>query len=272
MKYKKYLLILLMTVFLGCNKIYAANQNEKVCYYKSNDLKLYTTIKYSYDTEGKSGNLNYTTIKTHVMNFGDKTFSKKGTVQNITEGITWVFPKIEISIQNGEIACPKYAVTRKLNKSNTFLSNDISTVKKALDKANEAYYAPNVSSEVFWGTSCNGKECVIGKNAEVNCNTLFGDSSDEDSLGRLIKDALRYVQIIVPILIILLGSLDLAKAVIASKEDEIKKAQMTFVKRLIAGVAVFFVPVLVNLVMNLAEIVWQDAGYTYCEIKELDKY
>ena len=41
-----------------------------------------------------------------------------------------------------------------------------------------------------------------------------------------------------------------AKAVIASKEDEIKKAQMTFVKRLIAAVIVFFVVSLVQIVVR----------------------
>lgn len=58
------------------------------------------------------------------------------------------------------------------------------------------------------------------------------------------------IKIIVPILLIIFGMLDLAKAVIASKEDEIKKAQMTFVKRLIAAVIVFFVVSLVQLVVR----------------------
>ena len=58
------------------------------------------------------------------------------------------------------------------------------------------------------------------------------------------------VKIVVPILLIIFGMLDLAKAVIASKEDEIKKAQMTFVKRLIAAVRVFFVVSLVQVVIR----------------------
>ena len=58
------------------------------------------------------------------------------------------------------------------------------------------------------------------------------------------------IKIIVPILLIIFGMLDLAKAVIASKEDEIKKAQMTFVKRLIAAVIVFFVVSLVQIVVR----------------------
>ena len=46
--------------------------------------------------------------------------------------------------------------------------------------------------------------------------------------------------------------LDLGKAVIASKEDEIKKGQNMFIKRLIAAVIVFFVVAVVRLVVGLA--------------------
>ena len=66
----------------------------------------------------------------------------------------------------------------------------------------------------------------------------------------IISTIVTLIQIVVPILLIVFGMLDLAKAVIASKEDEIKKAQMTFVKRLIAAVIVFFVVSLVQLVVR----------------------
>ena len=56
----------------------------------------------------------------------------------------------------------------------------------------------------------------------------------------------------VPVLLIIFGMLDLGKAVIASKEDEIKKGQQMFIKRLIAAVIVFFVITVVQLVVNLA--------------------
>ena len=45
--------------------------------------------------------------------------------------------------------------------------------------------------------------------------------------------------------------IDLGKATIAQKDDEIKKAQMTFVKRIIAAVLVFFVVAIVQLVFGL---------------------
>ncbi len=56
----------------------------------------------------------------------------------------------------------------------------------------------------------------------------------------------------IPILLIIFGMLDLGKAVMASKEDEIKKGQQMFIKRVIAAILVFFVIVVVQLVVNLA--------------------
>ena len=66
----------------------------------------------------------------------------------------------------------------------------------------------------------------------------------------VVSTVVMLIKIIVPILLIIFGMLDLATAVIASKEDEIKKAQMTFVKRLIAAVIVFFVVSLVQIVVR----------------------
>ena len=59
------------------------------------------------------------------------------------------------------------------------------------------------------------------------------------------------LQIAVPIIIVLLGTIDLGKAVMAGKDDEIKSAQKMFVKRIIYGVAVFFVVWVVRAVFNL---------------------
>ena len=59
------------------------------------------------------------------------------------------------------------------------------------------------------------------------------------------------VKIVVPVLLILFGMLDLGKAVMAQKEDEIKKSQGVFVKRLISAALVFFVVMIVQTVFNL---------------------
>ena len=59
------------------------------------------------------------------------------------------------------------------------------------------------------------------------------------------------IQIVVPILLIIWGMIDFAKAVTKSDEDEIKKGQKTFIKRLIAAAIVFLVVTVVKLVVNL---------------------
>lgn len=59
------------------------------------------------------------------------------------------------------------------------------------------------------------------------------------------------IQIGIPIILIVLGTLDLGKAVIASKEDEIKNAQKMLIKRAIYAVMVFFVVTIVRLVFGL---------------------
>ena len=59
------------------------------------------------------------------------------------------------------------------------------------------------------------------------------------------------IQIGIPIILIVLGTLDLGKAVIAGKEDEMKNAQKMLIKRCIYAVMVFFVVTIVSLVFSL---------------------
>lgn len=66
---------------------------------------------------------------------------------------------------------------------------------------------------------------------------------------------LRYVIVIiqfsVPLLLIILGTLDMFKAMTKGDEKENKKIIDTFVKRLIYGVVIFIVPFLVRLVFRV---------------------
>lgn len=78
----------------------------------------------------------------------------------------------------------------------------------------------------------------------------------------LVSTAILIIKIVVPILLIIFGMLDLGKAVVAAKEDEIKKGQQTFIKRAIAAVIVFFVIQIVQLVVGF--ISNGDADITKC--------
>lgn len=59
------------------------------------------------------------------------------------------------------------------------------------------------------------------------------------------------IQIGIPILLIVMGSIDLGKAVMSSDDKEIKGATGKLIKRAIAAVAVFFVSTIVSLLMGL---------------------
>ncbi len=70
-------------------------------------------------------------------------------------------------------------------------------------------------------------------------------------------------KIVIPLLIIIFGCIDLGKAVVASKDDEIKKAMKQLAMRAIAGIAIWFVPTLVGLVFSLVDAT-SDADYEQC--------
>lgn len=76
------------------------------------------------------------------------------------------------------------------------------------------------------------------------------DCYELSGLLNIIKFLLKIVQWVVPVILILLGTIDLVKAVIAGKDDDIKKHQQTLIKRIIAAVIVFLVPVIVSILMG----------------------
>lgn len=75
--------------------------------------------------------------------------------------------------------------------------------------------------------------------------------AETESIANITRLIITIIQIAVPILLIIWGMLDLGKAVMAQKDDEIKKGQQTFIKRLIAAAIVFFVITIVGLVVKL---------------------
>jgi hypothetical protein len=86
---------------------------------------------------------------------------------------------------------------------------------------------------------------LIGTDIDSSCKGL-------DVFVRIVKKALIPIfQVIIPIALILYGTVDLGKAVIASDEKEIKEAQGRLIKRFIYAAAVFFVVTFVTVVMNI---------------------
>ena len=59
------------------------------------------------------------------------------------------------------------------------------------------------------------------------------------------------VQLGIPILLIVLGTFDLGKAVISSEEKEVKAAQSRLLKRFLYAALVFFVATIVSVLMSV---------------------
>ncbi len=73
------------------------------------------------------------------------------------------------------------------------------------------------------------------------------------SLGpvlRIVNIIINIIWIGIPIILIILGSIDLGKAVISSKEDEVKKAKKAFINRLIYAILVFAVVWIVTFIFD----------------------
>ena len=76
-------------------------------------------------------------------------------------------------------------------------------------------------------------------------------SSNFQPIWSVVGFIVKAIWIGVPILLIVLGSIDLGKAVIASKEDEVKKAWKAFGRRFLYAVGVFLVVWAVGFVFTL---------------------
>lgn len=94
-------------------------------------------------------------------------------------------------------------------------------------------FLPIISVNAYEKVSCGGIKQIPKKFPEMTNSIMV------------------IIQIAVPVLLVVMGSIDLVKGVTAGKEDEIKKGQQLFIKRLITGVLIFFIIVVVKFLISL---------------------
>ena len=90
--------------------------------------------------------------------------------------------------------------------------------------------------------------------AGFNDKEYYACGGMEDGLPGVVFGVVHLIILIikigVPILLIIIGMIDLGKAVVAQKEEEIKKGQSLFIKKLIAAILVFLVVFIVQFVVK----------------------
>lgn len=93
------------------------------------------------------------------------------------------------------------------------------------------------------------------------CNKMGG-------MLQIIGYVLTVFKIAIPVIIVALGMFDFGKAVVAEKEDEIKKQTKRLIYRVVAGIVIFFVPSIVLFIFeNVGDYssAKDAASFTNCE-------
>lgn len=74
---------------------------------------------------------------------------------------------------------------------------------------------------------------------------------DFGSTLRLVSYSILIVRILVPLLLVVMSTLDLYKVVTGGKDDDLKNQIVIFGKRIVIGAIVFFLPSFVNVIVNM---------------------
>lgn len=91
---------------------------------------------------------------------------------------------------------------------------------------------------------------------DLSCDTLLGDKTKDGDEAPIywIDLGFNVIKYIAIIALIVLSTIDFMKAVVAQDNDALQKAIRTTVKRLIFAVMIFFLPILVDFVLEVLEI------------------
>ena len=89
---------------------------------------------------------------------------------------------------------------------------------------------------------------ILPDSVEIGCEDIF--NMEEGKLGWLLTTILNYIKVIGPILVVLLSAVDFVKAVFSSDDKAIKEAQSKLIIRLIAAIALFLVPTLIQVLLS----------------------
>lgn len=82
----------------------------------------------------------------------------------------------------------------------------------------------------------------------IDCPDIF--STDPGSVGGILRSILNYIRVIGPILVVILSAIDFIKAIFGFDEKAMSNAQRKLIIRLIAAIALFLVPTLVEVLLD----------------------
>lgn len=160
-----------------------------------------------------------------------------------------------------------YKAKIKIDES-TFFTNGIFNCDNAKVIAEICKDKTGNENWMYWKSStdkkyCDGLNLSTGNEITVpfdpNTPSSSTDTSDEDTTTsgetiQLLKKIYKIIKILIPVLIVLLSTIDFLKVVLLSDEKDYSKAWNRFVKRIVVGIIFFIVPVLVSFLLKYSGI------------------
>ena len=174
--------------------------------------------------------------------------------------------KLANSIKANFNACPKYASQISNNKY-TISDKSMSKGEGAVAGNKNSSKVDSVGSGKFDNSSSSGSasapeyKLLGGEQENLSCEEMLGDK-----LTKRIQDIINIIKIAIPILLIVFGMIDFGKGIFSMDENEMKKSQSKFMKRVIVAVAFFMIPTFIGIILNIASKIW-DIDPSLCGIK-----
>lgn len=158
--------------------------------------------------------------------------------------------QIIYDIRSDNNNCPIH--TQRYNaRPGDFLTETNGCVTYSLSNSSNDDNNGNTSDEDGGFNPGSGAGTGSGNTGDGEFNTENFCSGSVQGVFTTIGWVFFIAKILIPIVLIIFGSIDFGKAIIANKDDEIKKSAKSLVMRAVAGVIIFFIPTLLNFVVEI---------------------
>lgn len=95
--------------------------------------------------------------------------------------------------------------------------------------------------------------CMIPKAHAIDYNNICNNVELLSAI-RIAGVIISIIKIVIPLLIIIFGMVDFGKAVTSSDEKEINKSTGRLIKRIVAGILIYFIPTIVLSIFDFLEL------------------
>ena len=177
---------------------------------------------------------------------------EKFTIIIYSEEVEKLFKQNFTQINNNTYSCPSptdfYLIEESFNEKYYSITTD---KQLASEYPQNSYFREGVG-----GLDSNGTDTDIKLDFTIgDCNSYLGYINNKNDPAYYLNFAFQLIKYIAIVLLFVLSVIDFAKATASNKDDAIKKAIQTAIKRIIIAIIIFFLPILINFLLDLLGIV-----------------